>query len=211
MCHYHSPCYQATGPTQPLVLHHRGPSHKQPTVNKWPLVVMLSLWSALQWTPPTSSQLPGVSVRKRILAKGWRSGVLSGEWGKRRIPASPWGPPAHPALKQHVSWGFRGRTGGCVWQGSRALIKGTHWPWPRHWGSDEYLPYPCLCDLIAAQSAWVAVCGSCHTALPRHFAGLRKLPIKICFLLAMTESLEGESIASGPCPFLTGQRKTSVW
>ena len=38
---------------------------------------------------------------------------------------------------------------------------------------------------------------------------LREPPAEICHFLARTETLEGESCALGPCPFLSGQRITS--
>ena len=55
-----------------------GPIHKQPTVNEWPFVVLLSYWSAPQWALPPSYCQEGI-IRK-WLRKG---GVVVISWKVR--------------------------------------------------------------------------------------------------------------------------------
>ena len=65
-------------------------------------------------------------------ASGQRSGGSQAESEIRgESQPSPWGPPAHPALGQWMSWGPRKQAGSCVLQGSRALSKATQLARPR--------------------------------------------------------------------------------
>ena len=79
-----------------------GPIHKHPTVNEWPLVVLLSYWSASQWALPHSYCQEG-SIRE-VFKEGWCAGHQLERERRGRFRYSFGGPGDHPALGQWVSW-----------------------------------------------------------------------------------------------------------
>ena len=76
--HFNPPCSEATGVAQALLGDSDGPIHKQPSVNEWPFIVLLSYWSAPQWA------MPPVTVKEGPLGK-WLSkgGVVVISWKLR--------------------------------------------------------------------------------------------------------------------------------
>ena len=89
-----------SGPAQSLVAAAVGPAPKLPTAKKPQLV-------------------------RGFSQQGSGSCEIESELRRRSQPF-PWGPPAHSALDQQVSWGAQGTGWGCVLQSSRALVRATH-------------------------------------------------------------------------------------
>ena len=85
-----------------------GPFHKQPTVNEWPLVVLLSWWSAPQWALPTGYLLSMRGPLRMWLSPGWCAGHQEETEIRGRFGPSSGGPGAHADLGQWVSWRAQG-------------------------------------------------------------------------------------------------------
>ena len=83
-----------------------GPIHKQPTVNEWPFVVLLSYWSAPQWAlPPSYCQEGSIG---EVFTKGWCGGHQLENESRGRFWHSFGGFGDHPALGHWVSWRSQG-------------------------------------------------------------------------------------------------------
>ena len=97
-----------------------GPIHKQPTVNEWPFVVLISYWSALQWAllPVTVNEGP----LGKLLSQGWCVGHQVENERRGKFRHSSGGPGDHPALGQWVSW----RSQGIDWGLHPLVIQSPH-------------------------------------------------------------------------------------
>ena len=210
------------------------PSHKQPTVNEWPLVALFSYWSVPQWVLLTGKCQWGTwgsdSVKCRCCGGHQVESAVRG--GFR---SSSGGPPAYSASGKRLSWRAQGTDWGLHPTGLQRSHKGPPLVFPRPWGSGEPLSHPCLCDLTA-----VAVClGYSLWDLVSRFGRPEETEGQLGWVsgslrddnwldrmwepgpegdanwdlppLSQDWDLEGWKLCLGTLPFLPGQRITFIW
>ena len=186
-------------------------------------MTLLTHGSVPRWGPAHSS-------RQWATIRGWLSWQSVEEgWSSGRVRWEASSGLLREALQFSQPWAS-GQTGGCVQQDSRALTRATRGleavvnlsPTPSLLpdssgllpGSQAEEPGPARHPVFGwpeGQLGWMsgslsndgwAGCGN---------LALRKLPTKICLLLARTKTLKDDSYSLGPCPFLSEQRITFVW